>query len=159
MSPRRVQSSLEEGIREIVATTPAPLPTASGSDRKNYTEKLSHHISGLVAAELVHQGLPDVKVPTRGRDKQIMGGYGTKGVDVYLSDDKHGLLLSSGTKGILFDVRKNLKELYERMGIVLLEPGDPDSVDLAPSGVPEHLHLANYCQEMVRSFNGRNPFY
>ena len=95
MSLGRVQSSLEEGIREIVATIPAPLPTASGSDRKNYTKKLSHEAP----------------------------------------------------------------ELYERMGIVLLEPGDPDSVDLAPAGVPEHLHLANYCQEMVRSFNGRNPFY
>ena len=223
MTSKTPRLSLDNGIRDIVRTIPAPLPGASGSEKKNYTEKLSHRFSELVAAEFVALGLKDVKAPTRGRDKQIMGGYGTKGVDVYLADDKHGLLLSSGTKGILFDVRKNLKnryrdmvmealelhkrfpfavcghiffvgksdsarasqkfgtvlgeavalletiterqrpddapELYERMGIVLIDPGKPNSVDLAPAGVPKHLQLASYCEEMVRSFNGRNPFY
>ena len=50
-----------------------------------------------------------------------MGGYGTKGVDAYVSDEKHGLLLSSGTKGILFDVRKNLKNRYRDVVMEALE--------------------------------------
>ena len=142
-----------------------------------------------------------------------MGGYGTKGVDAYVSDEKHGLLLSSGTKGILFDVRKNLKnryrdmvmealelhkrfpyavcghlfflgrddamersiafgtvlgeavallkgitgrfrpdesaELYETMGILLLQPGDASSIDLRPTGVPDHLTAESYCERLV----------
>jgi hypothetical protein len=152
-----------------------------------------------------------------------MGGYGTKGVDVYLSDERHGLLLTSGIKGILFDVRKNLKnryrdavmealelhkrfpyavcghllflsgsecakpnrafgtvlgeaaallggiagrrrpdepaELYEAIGIVLIEPGQPNWVDVAPEGVPEALQAATYCERLVASFHQRNPFY
>jgi hypothetical protein len=44
-----------------------------------------------------------------------MGGYGPKGVDVYLSDEKHGLLLTSGVKGLVFDPRKNLKNRYRDM--------------------------------------------
>ncbi|MCC7495766.1 MAG: hypothetical protein IT204_25670 [Fimbriimonadaceae bacterium] len=45
-----------------------------------------------------------------------MGGYGTKGVDSYLVDEKHGLLLSAGTKGLLFDVRKSLKNRTQSAG-------------------------------------------
>ncbi len=50
-----------------------------------------------------------------------MGGYGTKGVDVYLSDEKHGLLLTSGVKGPVFDPRKNLKNRYRDMVMEALE--------------------------------------
>jgi hypothetical protein len=152
-----------------------------------------------------------------------MGGYGTKGVDVYLSDEKHGLLLTAGVKGIAYDPRKNLKnryrdmvmealelhkrfpyavcghllflgksealgasgkfgtvlgeavallstisgrvrpdeapELYETMGIVLLEPDDALSVDVSPQGVPPELCAEGYCERLVRSFELRNPFY
>ena len=167
-------------------------------------------------------GLDGVKAP-QDRDKQFMGGYGTKGVDVYLSDEKHGLLLSCGVKGLLFNPRKNLKnryrdmvmealelhkrfpyavcghfffmgksqalgksrkfgpvlgeavalfslisgrnrpeeapELYEHIGIALFDPGDPDSVDLAPVGVPAELQAETYCERMFTAFWKRNPFY
>lgn len=202
----------------------AKIPAAgdSGADRKNYTEKASAAFTGLIAARLRNLGLRGARAPERGPDKQFMGGYGTKGVDVYLSDEKHGLLLSSGTKGLLFDVRKNLKnryrdmvmetlelhkrfpyavcghllflgrddamkssnafgtvlgeavallkgitgrirpddsaELYEVMGILLLEPGDPSSVDLRPKGVPDHLTAEAYCERLVDAFRQRNPF-
>lgn len=202
----------------------AAIPAAGdgGGDKKNYTEKVSAALTELIAARLRELGLRGTKAPERGRDKQFMGGYGTKGVDVYLSDEKHGLLLSSGTKGILFDVRKNLKnryrdmvmealelhkrfpyavcghllflgrsdamksskafgnvlgeaitllsgitgrarpgdsaELYEAMGILLFEPGDPSSVDMRPAGVPDHLTAEAYCERLVDCFRQRNPF-
>lgn len=196
-------------------------PGESGAEKKNYTEKVSALLTELVAARLRELGLREARAPQRGRDKQFMGGYGTKGVDVYLSDEKHGLMLSSGTKGLLFDVRKNLKnryrdmvmealelhkrfpfavcghlfflgrsdamkssrafdtvlgeavvllkgitgrvrpddsaELYEAMGILLIEPGDPSSVDLRPKGVPDHLTAEKYVERLVDAFRQRNP--
>ena len=196
---------------------------ASGGDKKNYTEKLSHRVSQVVADELKIRGLTGIRAPGPGHDKQFMGGYGTKGVDVYLSDEKHGLLLTSGVKGLVFDPRKNLKnryrdmlmealelhkrfpyaicghlfflgkseaqaasarfgsvlgeaiallsnitgrkrpedppELYETMGILLLEPGEPNSVDLTPEGIPTELRAEGYCERLVQSFQTRNPFY
>ncbi len=194
---------------------------AKGSEKKNYTERMSADITALVAKSFYDAGLP-VTAPT-GRDKTFMGGYGPKGVDAYLSDEKHGLLLSSGTKGILFAVAKNLKnryrdmamealelhkrfpfavcghfvflgrdaaalpsrafgtvmgevvalltgidgreradepsELYEEFGVMVIEPGDPTSVDLSPVNVPESMHAATYVDRMVRQFKLRNPFY
>lgn len=50
-----------------------------------------------------------------------MGGYGSKGVDVCLSDERHVLLLTSAIKGILFDVRKNLKNRYRDAVMEALE--------------------------------------
>jgi hypothetical protein len=151
-----------------------------------------------------------------------MGGLGPKGVDLYVADEKHGLLLSSGTKGLMFDVRKNLlnrfrdmvaealelhmrfpyavcghllfidpsardtparlhgtvlqriivlldgiaarrvpadpPELYEQVALLLVSPS-MNAVEIAPSDVPEHLHLRTYVDRMVRSFEQRNPFY
>jgi hypothetical protein len=197
-------------------------PGASGGEKKNYTEKISAALTTLVAARLRELGLREARAPQRGRDKQFMGGYGTKGVDAYVSDEKHGLLLSWGTEGILFDVRKNLKnryrdmvmealelhkrfpyavcghlfflgrddamersiafgtvlgeavtllkgitgrfrpdesaELYETMGILLLPPGDASSIDLRPTGVPDHLTADSYCERLVDAFRQRNPF-
>lgn len=211
---------LGEELSKALARISAP--GDSGADKKNYTEKVSGALTELVAARLRELGVRGARAPERGRDKQFMGGYGTKGVDVYLSDEKHGLLLSSGTKGILFDVRKNLKnryrdmvmealelhrrfpyavcghlfflargdamkgsnafgtvlgeavallrgitgrvrpdesaELYEAMGILLLEPGDPSSIDLRPAGVPDHLTAEAYCERLVDAFRRRNPF-
>lgn len=212
-----------EGLAELIRRRDRPAGDASGGVKKNYTEALSHAISGLLARELRNLGLPGTHAPESGRDKSFMGGYGPKGVDVYLSDEKHGLLLTSGVKGLLFDPRKNLKnryrdmvmealelhrrfpyavcghffflgrteaalsskkfatvlgeaavlmsgiakrrlptdapELYEEIGIALLDPGDPDSLDLAPASVPPELHALTYPQRLVDTFNRRNPFY
>lgn len=201
----------------ITAFEPEP-----ASAKKNYTERVSHDLTEVVAQELRDLGLSGVRAP-KGRDKQFMGGYGTKGVDAYLADERHGLLLTSGTKGILFDVRKNLKnryrdivmealelhkrfpyavcghllflgqsdvarpsrnfgtvlgeavalmsaivgrqrpdeaaEVYEVLGILTLEPGDPGSLDLAPAGVPPHLCALGYCERLAERFRLRNPFY
>ncbi len=194
-----------------------------GGQKKNYTEAVSGRLGQLVAGRLRHLGLAHVRAPQGARDKQFMGGYGTKGVDVSLSDEKHGLLLTSGIKGILFDVPKNLKnryrdvvmealelhkrfpyavcghllflsrsevgrgnqafgtvlaeavallsgitgrrrpdepaELYEAMGILLFEPGDPTSVVWAPEGVPAELTAETYCERLVAAFHRRNPFF
>lgn len=215
--------TLRSRIAVAVKAVPKPRADASGGDKKNYTELLSHSISQAVAEELRAKGLNNVCAPRRGPDKQFMGGYGTKGVDVYLSDEKHGLLLTSGVKGLIFDPRKNLKnryrdmvmealelhkrfpyavcghlfflgksealrtgskfgtalgeavvllstisgrarpenapELYETMGILLLEPGEPDSVDMEPKGVPPELCASGYCDRLAATFQSRNPFY
>lgn len=207
---------------ELVASIEAPPPGAGRAQKKGYTERFSGHLARLIATEMRALGLTQVRAP-QGRDKQFMGGYGSKGVDVFLSDEKHGLLLSSGKKGILYDVPKNLKnryrdvviealelhkrfpyavcghllflgrseaarasrafgtvlreavvlfdtvsgrrrpeepaELYEVVGIALFDPGDPESVDLAPPAVPPELHAATYSRRLVEAFKARNPFY
>lgn len=216
-------SDFQAAFVELILNRISPDAHASGGDKKNYTEALSHQISCILAQELRDLGLTGAVAPTGGRDKSFMGGYGPKGVDIYISDEKHGLLLTSGVKGLVFDPRKNLKnryrdmvmealelhrrfpyaicghlfflgkresarpskkfgtvlgeavvlmsgisnrrlptdapELYEEMGIVLFDPGDPDSLDLAPTGVPKTLHAATYPARLVDGFNRRNPFY
>jgi len=208
---------------EVGKLKEVPATGSTGAAKKNYTEKLSRAVSSVVAAELRQLGLTGARYPERGHDKQFMGGYGTKGVDVYVADDKHGLLLTSGTKGLVYDPRKNLKnryrdmvmealelhkrfpyavcghlfflgrreaylpskrfgtvigeavallsmisgrarpedapELYETMGILVLEPGDPASVELTPIGVPASLAAAGYLERLIGVFNQRNPFY
>lgn len=113
--------SLREQVVAAVKSVTPPGRDASGGDKKNYTEALSHRISEIVADELKTQGLTNIRAPGKGRDKQFMGGYGTKGVDVYLSDEKHGLILTSGVKGLVYDARKNLKNRYRDMAIEALE--------------------------------------
>jgi hypothetical protein len=216
-------SELTESLADLIRNRDKPSDDASGGVKKNYTEALSHAISRLLARELRDLGLAGTLAPESGRDKSFMGGYGPKGVDVYLSDEKHGLLLTSGVKGLIFDPRKNLKnryrdmvmealelhrrfpyavcghlfflgrtesalaskkfgtvlgeaavllsgiakrrlptdapELYEEIGIVLFDPGDADSLDLAPEAVPPELHAVTYLERLVYAFNRRNPFY
>jgi len=210
-------------IQSAVAGLPWGTGDASGAQKKNHTERLSHDFSTIIAEHLRQAGLPGVKAPVGGPDKSFMGGYGPKGVDVYLSDEKHGLLLTSGVKGLVFDPGKNLKnryrdmvmealelhkrfpcavcghfffigkaessrgskkfgtvlgeavallqniadrkrpdespELYEALGIMVVDPGKPASVDLAPAAVPEGLWAASYCERLVDIFHHRNPFF
>jgi len=216
-------TAFDVALGELIRDRAKPPSDAAGGVKKNYTEALSHDISRALATVLRELGLSEVRAPTGGRDKSFMGGYGTKGVDVYLSDEKHGLLLTSGVKGLVFDPRKNLKnryrdmvmealelhrrfpyavcghlfflgrtesalpskkfgtvlgeaavlmagiaqrrmptdapELYEEIGILLFDPGNPESLDLAPKGVPDGLHAASYPQRLVDAFNRRTPFY
>jgi len=217
-----VEMDLRSRLVQIVQDEKPPAQDASGAEKKNYTEKLSHAISRALAEQLKDCGLARIRSSPPGGGTQFMGGYGTKGVDVYLSDEKHGLILTSGVKGLLFDIRKNLKnryrdkvmealelhkrfpyavcghllflgkseafkksqrfgnvlaeavalldlitgrrrpedaaELYEAMGIVLLEPGDPQSIDMAPREVPEQLRADGYCERLIRLLRRRNPF-
>jgi hypothetical protein len=76
-----------KAIADLIRDRDAPTASAPGSAKKNYTEALSHGISSILAEELRKLGLADSKAPTSGRDKSFMGGYGPKGVDVYLSSD------------------------------------------------------------------------
>jgi len=115
-------STFRDGVIDAVAGIVMPGPNASGGEKKNYTEALSHALCIVVSRELQALGLHGIIAPGTGRgDRQFMGGYGTKGVDVYLSDEKHGLLLTSGLKGLLFDPRKNLKNRYRDMVMEALE--------------------------------------
>lgn len=114
-------SELIKTVGALIEGTPAPGDGATGAQRKNYTERLSHGISIALAESLRERGLDGTRAPQGTRDKSFMGGYGTKGVDVYLSDEKHGLLLTSGVKGLVFDPRKNLKNRYRDMVMEALE--------------------------------------
>jgi hypothetical protein len=215
--------SFGEKVSDEIQSQITPAPDASGGAKKNYTEAMSHGLSRVLAEEMRAAGLAGVRAPTSGRDRSFMGGYGPKGVDVYLSDERHGLLMTSGVKGLVFDPRKNLKnryrdmvmealelhrrfpyavcghllflgktecglpsqkfgtvlgeavvllsgianrklptdapELYEEMGIITFDPGDPASLDLTPAGVPDSLQGVSYVQRLVDAFNRRNPFY
>ena len=113
-------SGIALALSDLIRNRERPPVDAAGSTKKNYTEALSHQISRVLAAELRDLGLGGVRAPT-GADKSFMGGYGPKGVDVYLSDEKHGLLLTSGVKGLVFDPRKNLKNRYRDMVMEALE--------------------------------------
>jgi hypothetical protein len=75
-------TELWAAFADIIAQRDPPNAGASGADRKNYTEALSHQISRILAQELRDLGLTGTIAPTSGRDKSFMGGYGTKGVDV-----------------------------------------------------------------------------
>jgi hypothetical protein len=108
-------------LADEIRSHAAPAPTASGGDKKNYTEALSHAFARKLAEEVRAAGLAGVRAPMSGRDKSFMGGYGPKGVDVYPSDERHGLLLTSGVKGLVFDPRKNLKNRYRDMVMEALE--------------------------------------
>jgi hypothetical protein len=50
-------------------------------------------------------------------------------------------------------------EVYEEIGVLLLDPGKPRSVDTAPAGVPPELHAETYVERMIEHFKRRNPFY
>ena len=108
-------------LADLVRQKAAPVSGSSGGDKKNYTEAVSHSLAEIIAAELRSAGLGGVPAPVAGRDKSFMGGYGPKGVDVYLADERHGLLLTSGIKGLVFDPRKNLKNRYRDMVMEALE--------------------------------------
>lgn len=50
-------------------------------------------------------------------------------------------------------------ELYVEIGIALFDPGDADSLDLAPKWVPPEMHAATHPQRLVNTSNRRNPLY
>ena len=112
---------LEAEFADLIRQRTPPAADASGGEKKNYTEALSHQISRVLAQEIRGLGLDGAVAPSGVWDKSFMGGYGTKGVDVYLSDEKHGLLMTSGVKGLVFDPRKNLKNRYRDMVMEALE--------------------------------------
>ena len=91
-----------------------PPDTAPQSQKKRYSELLSHHLAEEVAASLRAVGLPDVK-PLRGGpgEKAFQGGLGPKKVDVSYADERHGLLLAVSIKSINFaPFGKNLKNRF-----------------------------------------------
>jgi hypothetical protein len=113
--------SFGEKVGDEIRSHIAPAPDASGGAKKNYTEGMSHGLSRVLAEEMRAAGLAGVRAPSTGRDRSFMGGYGPKGVDVYLADERHGLLMTSGVKGLVFDPRKNLKNRYRDMVMEALE--------------------------------------
>src|SRR3990167_11064907 len=84
-----------------------PSDAASQSEKKAYSEKLSHELAIEVADSLRTLAFSKIKpqkqVVEKGRhkgavriikEKEFQGGLGPKRVDVSYSDDRHGLLLA-----------------------------------------------------------------
>jgi len=95
-----------------------------------------------------------------------MGGLGPKGVDVYVANEKHGLILSSGTKGLVYDVRKNLLNRFRDIVAESLELhmrfpyavcGHVFFVDAAARDVASRLHgtVLNRIATLLQGIEGR----
>lgn len=151
-------SELAQRISQAVLELTAPDCNAQGAKKKNYTEALSHRVSDILADELRTLGLTGVEFHAKGRDKQFMGRD-----EALREEKKFGSVLAKATA--LFtsitgrERPEDAPELYETAGILLIQPGDPDSVDLAPQGVPKELQAEGYCQRLVDTFRVRNPFF
>lgn len=91
-----------------------PALSASRSDKKAYSERLSHALAEEIADGLRTIGFPDVK-PHRNMpgEKEFHGGLGSKKVDVSYSDERHGLIQAVSVKSICFSpFGKNLKNRF-----------------------------------------------
>lgn len=71
-------TAFASSLATLVGSHQRPADTASGGDKKNCTEALSHQISRLLANELRELGIEGAQAPTSGRDRSFMGGYGTR---------------------------------------------------------------------------------
>lgn len=99
----------------VIRTGMIPPDTASQSDKKGYSEKLSHELAIEVADGLRRLGFQNIR-PLRQliekgkykgevrivKEKEFQGGLGPKRVDVSFADDRHGLMLAVTIKTLNF---------------------------------------------------------
>jgi len=123
----RLDDLLEMALRGLAAK---PDDTAKASDKKAYSEAVSHVVAQAVAAELRERGLvgtrpaPPGELDRSGAERRMGGGIGAKKVDVTWATEESGLLLGVSIKTINFrDARtKNFqKNLTNRRGDMLFE--------------------------------------
>lgn len=106
-----------------------PSLAASRSEKKRYSELVSHAMALAVAGELRKRGLAGV-LPTdspsgkRGGERRIAGGLGDKRVDVTFATEPAGLILAVSIKTISFPdekTRNYQKNLQNRKGDMIFE--------------------------------------
>ncbi len=104
---------------------PRPADTASQSDKKNYSERLSNEVARVLAGILREHGVAECEPGERkGRERQFAGGIGAKKVDVSFATETAGLILGVSIKSICFpDPKTNnfSKNLTNRRGDLLAE--------------------------------------
>ncbi len=104
---------------------PRPADTASQSDKKNYSERLSNEVAKALAELFRERGVTECEPgEEKGRERQFAGGIGAKKVDVSFATETAGLILGISIKSICFPDSKTgnfSKNLTNRRGDLLAE--------------------------------------
>lgn len=122
----RIDDLLEAALKSLPAK---PSDTASQSDKKRYSERVSEVVAQALAAELRHRGLKEARpappgtLDSSGAERRMAGGLGAKKVDVTWATEEAGLLLAISIKSINFRDRSGnfQKNLVNRRGDMLME--------------------------------------
>ena len=99
-------------ILRALDSLPAKRAQLSRSEKKKYSEAMSHALAGAVAASFSDAGLPEVRPSqdssgrTVGQERRMAGGIGAKKVDVTCASAESGLLLACSIKTINWRDRK-----------------------------------------------------
>lgn len=122
-------------VDDLLATALKGLPakpedSASQSDKKRYSERVSELVAAAIAEELRQRGLSEARpagpgeLDSSGAERRMAGGLGAKKVDVTWATEEAGLLLAVSIKSINFrDSRSGhfQKNLTNRRGDMLME--------------------------------------
>ena len=123
----RIDDLTYAGLRKL---GPKPPDTAAQTEKKRYSERVSHAIAAAFAEELRKRGMKEAlpaspgEVGTSGAERRMAGGIGAKKVDVTWSTEESGLLLGISVKSINFRdsrTRNFQKNLINRRGDMLIE--------------------------------------
>ncbi|WP_200931856.1 hypothetical protein [Methylobacterium sp. Leaf85] len=123
----RVDDFLDTALKSL---PPKPADTASQSEKKRYSERVSEVVAQALAAELRERGLREARpappgvLGSSGAERRMAGGLGAKKVDVTWATEEAGLLLAISVKSINFkDTRTSnyQKNLVNRRGDMLME--------------------------------------
>lgn len=109
-----------------------PPDTAKASDKKRYSERVSHTVAVTLGEELRRRGLNGARpagadpgdADATGTERRMAGGIGAKKVDVTWATEESGLLLGISIKTINFRDAKTgnfQKNLTNRRGDMLFE--------------------------------------
>ena len=121
------QEVLLEALRNLGAK---PSDSASRSDKKDYSQRMSAEIAQVLGTALRERGLLDARPSppgesgVSGAERRMAGGIGNKKVDVTWATEESGLMLAFSIKCINFRDRgtKNYqKNLTNRRGDMLFE--------------------------------------
>ncbi|MCE6952403.1 hypothetical protein LAZ29_15825 [Cereibacter sphaeroides] len=122
-----IDDKLEQALRGVGVK---PDASASATEKKAYSEAISHRVAHAVAAEFRERGLtgtrpaPPGEFDSSGAERRMAGGIGAKKVDVTWATEESGLLLGISIKTINFRDRKTgnfQKNLTNRRGDMLFE--------------------------------------
>lgn len=123
----RIDDLLEAALKSLPSK---PGESATQSDKKRYSERVSEVVAQAVAAELRHRGLKEARpappgaLDNSGAERRMAGGLGAKKVDVTWATEQAGLLLAISVKSINFRDNKTgnfQKNLVNRRGDMLME--------------------------------------
>jgi hypothetical protein len=123
----RIDDHFESALKNL---PPKPPDTATQSEKRRYSEKLSAAVALVLGEELRFRGLREARpagpgeLDISGAERRMAGGVGAKKVDVTWSTEQSGLLFAISVKSINFrDQRTHnfQKNLTNRRGEMLME--------------------------------------